>query len=221
MLPADIAQINSLGGLSLIVISHPHFYTTWADWSRTFNDIPVHVASADREWLNRPQTAGNLQLLTEQHTLLLPGVTAIIAGGHFPGSMALHTDSSATTFPSLFHADTIHTVVNASSPDIDAKHAKANSSDLANVDLAAGEGIGPTSYTFMWSIPNAIPLAPDQILGIWKALKGFDIEATYGFVTVRSKEGDRVSIPARILQSAKVCVRAMGWREHDIFGETV
>lgn len=217
----NVVQINSLGGLSLIVISHPHFWTTWADWSRTFNNIPVYLASVDQEWLSRPQTAGNLQLLTQNHTTLLPGVTAIIAGGHFPGSMALHTDSSATTVPSLFHADTIYTVPNASSPDIDTKHAKAASNDSRDIDLMTGAGRGPTSYAFMWSIPNLIPLAPDQILGIWRALKGFEIEATYGFVTVKSEKKDGVGIPARILQSAKTCVRAMGWKEHEIFEETV
>lgn len=69
-----------------------------------------------------------------------------------------------------------------------------------------------------------IPLSPDQILGIWKALKGFEIEATYGFTTVRyaGREGE-ASIPERILESAKVCVGRMsgGRREHGVFGETV
>lgn len=181
----------------------------------------MYLAAADQEWLNRPPSSGNLQLLTQQHTSLLPGVTAVIAGGHFAGSMTLHTDSSVTSAPSLFHADTIHTIVNAGSPDIDSKHAQAIKSDPRNVDLLTGAGRGVTSYTFMWSIPNAIPLSPDQILGIWKALKGFEIEATYGFVTIKSKKGDSVGIPARILQSAKVCVRAMGWREHEIFDEVV
>lgn len=218
---ANISQINSLGGLSLIVISHPHFWTTWADWSRTFNNIPVYLASADQEWLNRPPTSGNLQLLDQQHTALLPGVTAIVAGGHFAGSMALHTDSSVTAVPSLFHADTIHTVVNAASPDIDTKHARALGSDPAGTNLVTGAGRGPTSYAFMWSVPNMIPLSPDQILGIWRALKGFEIEVTYGFVTVKSREGDHVGIPARILQSAKTCVGAMGWREHEIFQEVL
>lgn len=201
---AAVKHINDLGGLSAIVISHPHFYTTWADWSRTFQNTPVYLAAADREWIARKDIS-NVHFLTETHTTILPGVTAIICGGHFPGSMALHVAPPNTKVPSLFHADTIHTVPNALSPDVATakKHAK-----------------GHTSYTFMWSIPNAIPLDPDAILQIWRALKGFDIEATYGFVTVRAKEGD-ATIPQRILESAKVCVRRMGYKEHEIFNESV
>lgn len=66
-----------------------------------------------------------------------------------------------------------------------------------------------------------IPLAPDQILGIWRSLKGFDIKATYGFNTVKSTKEDKVGIPERILQSAKISVWAMGWKEHEIFEETI
>ncbi|KAK5070593.1 hypothetical protein LTR64_000266 [Lithohypha guttulata] len=197
---------NSFGGLSAIIISHPHFYTTWADWSATFNNIPVYVAAPDQSWLNRCDNDNNIHLLHEKHNTIVPGITAIIAGGHFPGSMALHTTPPHTRVPSLFHADTIHTIPNAHSPDIASpvKHGK-----------------GHTSYTFMWSIPNMIPLSPDQILGIWWAIKGFEIEATYGFQTVRAKKQDGASIPERILESAKVCVGRMGREEHEIFKESV
>ncbi|KAK5102328.1 hypothetical protein LTR70_000113 [Exophiala xenobiotica] len=202
-----VKKINDLGGLSAIVISHPHFYTSWKDWSATFN-VPVYLAGLDKEWLNRDVEGANVKFLSGRHTTIIPGVTAIICGGHFPGSMALHTAKGTTKVPGLFHADTIYTVPNALTPDIaTTKHGK-----------------GHNSYTFMWSIPNMIPLSPDQILGIWKALKGFEIEATYGFTTVRyaGKEGE-ASIPERILESAKVCVRRMSGEksEHEIFGETV
>ena len=39
---------------------------------------------------------------------------------------------------------------------------------------------GVSSYAFLWSIPNAIPLNPDQILQIWKTLKFFNFDSTYG-----------------------------------------
>lgn len=198
-----VSHINSIGGLSAIVISHPHFYTTWADWSTTFN-VPVFLAAADEEWLNRRPEKANLRLLTKTHNEIIPGVTAIVAGGHFPGSMALHTDRPNTKVPSLFHADTIYTVPNARSPDADAKN-----------------GTGATSYSFMWSIPNNIPLSPDEILKIWKALKGFDIEATHGFVSVRSQTDDQSSIPERILESAKIVVKRMGYKDHQILSEHV
>lgn len=104
-----VSQINKLGGLSAIVISHPHFYTTWKDWSATFNNVPVYLAEPDKSWLNRSLTDANVRFLTERHTPLVPDVTAIICGGHFPGSMCLHTAAGATKVPSLFHADTVST----------------------------------------------------------------------------------------------------------------
>ena len=97
-------QINSLGGLAAMVISHPHYYTTYADWSRTFS-CPVYIAQADSQWLERTDTPGlNLQLFNEQHKEIVPGVTAIICGGHFDGSIVLHWERT------LFIADTILTV---------------------------------------------------------------------------------------------------------------
>lgn len=200
-----VGRINELGGLTCIVISHPHFYTTWKDWSATFG-VPVYLAGADKSWLNRSAADADVHFLTETHTSILPGVTAIICGGHFPGSMALHVSGDHIRVPSLFHADTIHTIPNGMSPD---------------VGTATKHGRGHNSYTFMWSIPNMIPLSPDEILGIWRALKGWEIEATYGFSTVRwNGRESEAGILERILESARVCVRAMGVREHAIFEES-
>lgn len=102
-------QINSLGGLSLILISHPHFYTTWVDWSRTFR-CPVYLSKIDADaWLNRPTPSdADLRLLSETYTTLLPGVTAIISGGHFDGSMVCHWEDGRDGVLCL--ADTIFTV---------------------------------------------------------------------------------------------------------------
>lgn len=104
---AAVSQINELGGLSAIVVSHPHFYTTWKDWSATFNDVPVYLAGPDKAWINRAVEDANVNFLSERHTTIVPGVTAIICGGHFPGSMALHSARGTTKVPGLFHADTV------------------------------------------------------------------------------------------------------------------
>lgn len=191
-------QINSLGGLRLIIISHPHFYTTWSDWSETFH-VPVFLAKADAEWVNRSVAHSQIGWVEDRHTTLLPGVTAIVAGGHFPGSMMLHTATPNTKVPTLFHADTIMTVMDAHTPD-------------------PGRP-GHISYTFMWSVPNMIPLGPEQVLQIWRAMKGFGVEATYGFTTVRYKKGDRKTIPERVLESAQMFVKSIGYEEHAIFSE--
>ncbi|KAI6859065.1 hypothetical protein KC343_g9450 [Hortaea werneckii] len=90
----DQPTINELGGIKAIVISHPHYYTTWADWSRSFN-CPVFLGAPDKKWVQRRDAFGaDLRLLEEAYTRILPdeidGVTAILTGGHFDGSLLLH-----------------------------------------------------------------------------------------------------------------------------------
>jgi len=79
--------IKGLGGLRAIAISHPHFYTTMVEWSRAF-DAPVHLHAADRRWIMRPDPA--IELWEGETLPLLPDVTLIRCGGHFPGGTALH-----------------------------------------------------------------------------------------------------------------------------------
>ena len=93
------------------MISHPHFYTTWADWSATFQ-CPVYISKVDSVWANRTDDPGaDLRPLDEPASELLPGVTAVIAGGHFEGSMVLHWNRL------LFVADTLLAVRSAFNPE--------------------------------------------------------------------------------------------------------
>merc|ERR1711939_306608 len=112
-----VDKITELGGLKFIIISHPHFYTTWADWSATFN-CPVYMTEVDSIWANRRDSpTATLKLLNEPTTELLPGLTAVICGGHFPGSMVLHSAPPNTPIPTLFVADTIFAVASGHNPD--------------------------------------------------------------------------------------------------------
>ena len=104
---AKIFKIKSKGRLEAIVISHPHYYTTYAEWAKAF-DCPIIISKEDEQWLCRkPPTLNTIEFLegpcgtTRQ---VVPGVTAIKAGGHFPGSLVLHWGNK------LFIADTIVTV---------------------------------------------------------------------------------------------------------------
>jgi len=182
----------------MIVISHPHFYTTWVDWSATFK-CPVYMSRADSVWANRTSTPwADLQLLTDQETELLPGVTAVKCGGHFEESLVLHWDSL------LFVADTLLMVRSAQNPDPAKK--------------------GVASYSFMWSIPNWIPLPPDKIMQIWRAIKPYKFKATFGVfqsANVVEKPGQRMSLKERVLESAKIQIKAMGWDEHEVLAEAL
>jgi hypothetical protein len=84
---ATVTLIKGLGGLKAIGISHPHFYTTMVEWSRAF-DCPVHLHAADRRWIMRSDPA--IKLWDGETLPLLPGVTLIRGGGHFPGGTMLH-----------------------------------------------------------------------------------------------------------------------------------
>ena len=85
---ATIALINGLGGLKAIGISHPHFYTTMVEWSRAFGGVPIHLHADDRHWIMRPDAA--IKHWDGETLQLLPDVTLIRGGGHFPGGTMLH-----------------------------------------------------------------------------------------------------------------------------------
>ena len=192
-----VSKINEYGGVICIIISHPHFYTTWVDWAETFSCL-VFLAGLDKSWLNRQSDRVNF---LDGSTEIMSGVNALVCGGHFPGSMCLHIKDGVLGDDGghLFHADTIHTVPNAHSPGAGA---------IMKLQ-------GQTSFTFMWSIPNMIPLAPMDILGIWKALKRYRFRATYGFNTVKWEEG--MELQERVLESMKRFVKASGFEEGSVF----
>lgn len=100
-------KIKAMGGLKAIVISHPHYYTTYAEWYKIFK-CPIYVGEDDQEWFCRkPPSAETLRLIegpAGASQSVLPGVTAIKTGGHFPGSLVLNWERK------LFIADTIVTV---------------------------------------------------------------------------------------------------------------
>jgi hypothetical protein len=79
--------IQSLGGLSAIAISHPHYYTTMQDWAVAF-DAPIYLHAKDREWICRP--SDHIRLWDEDALVLSSSVTLVHGGGHFDGGTVLH-----------------------------------------------------------------------------------------------------------------------------------
>ena len=83
-----IEVVKSLGGISAIAISHPHFYSTNIEWSRAFGNAPVYIHAKDRQWVMRPDPA---VVLWEGDTLNIgDGLTLICGGIHFEGGTILH-----------------------------------------------------------------------------------------------------------------------------------
>ena len=49
--PSTIEHLKSLGGISAIAISHPHYYATMVEWSRAFRDSPIYLHEDCRKWV--------------------------------------------------------------------------------------------------------------------------------------------------------------------------
>jgi glyoxylase-like metal-dependent hydrolase (beta-lactamase superfamily II) len=99
--------VESLGGISAIAISHPHFYSSMVEWSRAFH-APVHLHVADRSWVMRPDAA--LRFWEGDTLELQEGITLIRAGGHFPGGTVLHWAAGAEGKGALLSGDLLQVV---------------------------------------------------------------------------------------------------------------
>jgi len=132
------------------------------EWSRAFGAVPIHLHAADRDWVMRPDPAIDFW---EGDTLsLLPDVTVIRGGGHFPGGSMLHWAKGAGGRGVLC------------------------SSDIATV------ATDRKFLTFMRSYPNFIPLSANEVEGIAAALAPFRFDTIYGhyFDRVIARGGEAV-----------------------------
>jgi glyoxylase-like metal-dependent hydrolase (beta-lactamase superfamily II) len=147
---ATVAEVGQRGGLAAIAVSHPHFFTGVAEWSRAFGNAPVLLHADDRAWVTRPDEA--IRFWDGETAEALPGsgLTLIRCGGHFPGSCVLHWPDGADGRGILLTGDTI-TVV------------------------ADRRWVG-----FMYSYPNLIPLGAGEIRRIVAAVEPFAFDRLYG-----------------------------------------
>jgi glyoxylase-like metal-dependent hydrolase (beta-lactamase superfamily II) len=151
---ATVVEVKRLGGIAAIAISHPHFYSSMVEWSRAF-DAPIFLHADNRPWVMRPDDA--IQFWDGAARELLPGLTIVRCGGHFPGSSVLHwasggvpTDGGAGGKGALFTGDTINVVA-------DRRY-----------------------VSFMYSYPNQIPLNARTVRAIVAAVEPYAFERIYG-----------------------------------------
>lgn len=105
-----VRWVESLGGISAMAISHPHYYTTMVEWARTF-DVPIHIHEADRRWVMRPDPSvhyweGDVLPLQDDMDL-------VRLGGHFAGGQVLHWKGGAQGRGALLTGDIIQVVQDA------------------------------------------------------------------------------------------------------------
>lgn len=88
-----IAQVNALGGLAAIAISHPHYYSAMAEWSHAFGSIPIHLHRADAEWVMQPTPT--IRFWDGGWLPLFGGLELVRTGGHFAGFQVLRWPNGA------------------------------------------------------------------------------------------------------------------------------
>src|SRR5437763_15914106 len=145
---ATIEMINAMGGLKSIAISHPHYYTCMVEWGQAFGGIPIHLHAAHRTWIMRDDPA--LALWQGETKELVPGITLICAGGHYPGGVVLHWAAGAGGKGALLSGDIVQVVQDNK------------------------------SVSFMWSYPNFIPLSAPRVAGVVKSLRAYQFDRIHG-----------------------------------------
>jgi glyoxylase-like metal-dependent hydrolase (beta-lactamase superfamily II) len=101
-------EVQRLGGLSAIAISHPHYYSSMVEWSQAFGGVPIYLHADDHEWVKRPDS--HIVFWEGETHRLGEGLTLIRCGGHFPGSCVLHWANGAEGRGALLTGDTIYVV---------------------------------------------------------------------------------------------------------------
>lgn len=140
------SRIRDLGDVVAIAASHPHMFGVQVEWSRALGDVPVLVCEADLGWVARPDSA--IRTWSGTHEVL-PGLSLLQLGGHFPGSAVATWQAGAGGRGVVLSGDTI-----AANPD-------------------------RSSVTFMRSFPNRIPLSAAVVQRIVHRLGAFDFERLY------------------------------------------
>jgi hypothetical protein len=84
---STIQTIHDLGGVAAIAISHPHYYTAMVEWSSAFGDAPIHLHSADRQWVMRPHA--NVRFWAGDRNEVLDNIVLLHTPGHFDGYQVL------------------------------------------------------------------------------------------------------------------------------------
>jgi hypothetical protein len=101
--PATIERLQSLGGISVIAISHPHYYSSMACWSRAFGNAPIYLHEDCRKWVVYPDK--NIHFWSGEQKKLFGNLTLIRTPGHFKGFQVLHSPAHGEGRGALFAGD--------------------------------------------------------------------------------------------------------------------
>ena len=117
-------------------------------YSHTFDNAPIYVPEADRDFVMRPDPV--IHYWDGQPLELVPGITLIQTGGHFPGSAVLHWPGGEDGKGALLSGDTFQVV-----------------QDRRYV-------------SWMISYPNIIPMSAAEVRGVVDAVEGYEFDRISG-----------------------------------------
>ena len=100
---ALLQAVADRGGVAAVAASHPHLVGAAVVWAREFG-VPFWFNTDDRRWITHPDP--RIELWRDRREIL-PGLTLVQAGGHFPGSSVAHWPAGAGGRGVLFTGDTI------------------------------------------------------------------------------------------------------------------
>lgn len=151
---ACVAEIKRRGGITVIAISHPHYYSTMLEWSAAFGNVPIYLHVDDRKWVMR--SAPDVVHWTGETMKLNGQMTLIRCGGHFPGGQVLHWSAAEGGRGAIFTGD-IAMVAQ------DRRHVSF---------MYSFPNYIPLNATAVRRIADALaPFAFDSIYGAWTNLK--------------------------------------------------
>jgi hypothetical protein len=97
------AEVERLGGLAAVCMSHPHFYGAHVEFADRF-DARILIPGADEQWIQRPSP----RIETFDDVVQpVPGLTLARIGGHFDGAAVLHWPAGSEGRGALLTGDTI------------------------------------------------------------------------------------------------------------------
>lgn len=102
-----IKEINELGGINAIALSHPHYYSSQVEWAEAFN-VPIYIHEDDKEWVMRP--SDNIRFWSGESLEVHNGVVLHRIGGHFKGGTVLEWKDGNAEKGILLTGDVIQVV---------------------------------------------------------------------------------------------------------------
>lgn len=104
---ASAQEVERLGGVETIAISHPHYYGAMVDWAERF-DARICLHEADRAWVMRPSK--RIEFWSGERLRISDELELLRLGGHFDGGTVCLWKEGADGRGALLSGDIVKVV---------------------------------------------------------------------------------------------------------------